>query len=195
MDRADTLGSLLDARLSEDVYENMVSSQKHVAGIVAKERKKLGEGPSASSFNAKHPRGGKGTSQGGKFIAKGSSGTPVKKVQRALGRQQTGKFAADTHAAVERFQRQHGLKVDGVVGAQTAQALLGNRNAKAVKPGELSAADRKALGVATPRASRGRAPRAPKAAAPRKAPAGRRLKTAGRVSPTAPTRSGGGVVV
>lgn len=143
---------MLGALLEGSVAEAQVRSQRTVAGEVAAERRKLQSGPSAASFNAKHPRGGKGTAQGGKFVAKGSSGTPVKRVQAKLGVTQTGSFGFDTVAAVENYQRAHGLQVDGVVGAQTAQSLLGNRNAKTVAPGALSAADRKALGVGASKA-------------------------------------------
>lgn len=172
--RPDVLGALL-----ENVAESQVASAQHVAGIVAAERKKRAGEPTGKSFEAaKHPRGAKGTTQGGKFVAKGSSGTPVRKVQAALGQQQTGHFAFDTQAAVENFQRAHGLQVDGVVGAQTAQALLGNRNAKTVTPGALSAADRKALGVSSTKSSKRASTKKPAA-----------------FKPSAPTRIGGGIVV
>lgn len=171
--RADVLGALLDGdRLQESTArEDQARSNAHVAQVVAGERKRLGSLPDAASFEAnKHPRGAAGSGQGGKFVKKGSSGAPVKAVQKRLGVAQTGSFAFDTQAAVENFQRERGLQVDGVVGAQTAQALLGNRNAKAVSPGALSSADAKALGVTSTRK-----------AAVRK--------------PSAPTRSGGGIVV
>lgn len=146
--RSELLGALLDSELRESVAEDQVRSGTHVAAIVGKERSALAAGPRASSFeSSKHPRGASGSGQGGKFIAKGSSGAPVRAVQKHLGLQQTGSFAFDTEAAVQNFQRAHGLAVDGVVGAQTAQALLGNRNAKAVTPGALSSADARALGV------------------------------------------------
>lgn len=166
-DRVDVLGALLEGEaLREGVNENIVRSQAKVSAQVAAERKKLGSMPTPSDFNSKHPRGGKGTSQGGKFIAKGSSGTPVKEVQRRLGKPQTGAFGFDTVAAVQNFQRAHGLKVDGVVGRQTAQALLGNRNAKVISPGALSSADAKALGVSSARSRRSRKTAAAKHHAP-----------------------------
>lgn len=162
-DRADVLGALLDgeALVEGNVFEQMQRSNANVSSQVAAERKKLGSLPGPSSFEAqKHPRGGKGTSQGGKFIKAGSSGTPVKEVQKRLGVQQTGSFAFDTEAAVKNFQRERGLQVDGVVGRQTAQALLGNRNAKVISPGVLSTSDAKALGVSVgkKKATKARAP-------------------------------------
>lgn len=181
--RADVLGALLEGT-SVATAETQLRSQAHISGQLAAERKKLGSMPSnPSEFNAKHPRGGKGSTQGGKFIKKGSSGTPVNRVQARLGVRQTGSFAFDTEAAVRNFQRQHGLQVDGVVGAQTAQALLGNRNAKAVKPGALSSADAHALGVSTSTSKRSSSSAAKKAAASRKA----------KLKPSAPVRAGGGL--
>lgn len=176
--RADVLGALLEA---ENTAEAIVRSNRHVGSQLAAERKKLAGEPTPGDFNAKHPRGGKGTSQGGKFIAKGSSGTPVKEVQKRLGVKQTGSFAFDTVAAVQNYQRAHGLKVDGVVGRQTAQSLLGNRNAKTITPGELSAADAKALKVPA---------KSSRSAGSKKRAAARRAKP----KPSAPTRFGGGVV-
>ena len=44
-------------------------------------------------------------------------------MQRALGIPASGAFDAKTEAAVERFQRNEGLAVDGIVGPQTKAAL------------------------------------------------------------------------
>jgi hypothetical protein len=93
----------------------------------------------------KHKRGAKGTSQGGKFVASGDSGTQVRTVQHKLGVTTDGKFGAKTRAAVEAFQAQNHLQVDGVVGRQTAAALAGAKNASSVKPGALSRADERDL--------------------------------------------------
>ena len=52
----------------------------------------------------------------------------VKELQTELGFSKTlvdGKFGANTDAAVRRFQLNHGLPVDGIVGEQTWYALLG----------------------------------------------------------------------
>lgn len=178
MSRADVLGALLEG----SVAEGQVRLSRQASSEAAAEQRKLKSGPSVASFaSSKHPRGAKGTHQGGKFVKAGSTGTPVKRVQAKLGVKQTGSFAFDTQAAVRAFQRKHGLVVDGIVGAQTAQALLGNRNAKAVKPGALSAADAKALGVS----SRSTRPRGSKRAVAKPKP---------KPKPAAPTRYGGGIV-
>jgi peptidoglycan hydrolase-like protein with peptidoglycan-binding domain len=88
-----------------------------------------------------HPRGKKGSTGGGKFVAKGSSGQEVRAVQRRIGSRVDGTFGDKTRAAVMAFQKRHGLKVDGVVGRQTVAALRGRKDAKRVKVGSLSQAD------------------------------------------------------
>lgn len=171
--RAHLLGELLLAEAT--IGEVEARSAQHVGAIVAKERKTMAAAPGASAYDtSKHPRRTSGPG-GGEFVKKGDSGQAVKTVQAKLGVQQTGAFAFDTQAAVQSFQRAHGLQVDGVVGAQTAQALLGNRNAKAVTPGALSSADAKALGITGKSANKAK-----------KAPAHK---------PSAPTRVGGGIAV
>ncbi|HMJ33542.1 MAG TPA: transglycosylase family protein [Baekduia sp.] len=56
-------------------------------------------------------------------LAAGSSGSSVTALQAALGVSQTGRFGTATARAVRKFQRAHGLTVDGIVGPQTAAAL------------------------------------------------------------------------
>jgi hypothetical protein len=56
-------------------------------------------------------------------LSAGSSGSAVSALQAALGTAQTGRYTASTARAVRKFQRAHGLTVDGVVGPQTAAAL------------------------------------------------------------------------
>jgi hypothetical protein len=53
----------------------------------------------------------------------GSTGSAVKAVQRRLKVSTTGYYGRQTEAAVKRFQRSRGLKVDGIVGPATARAL------------------------------------------------------------------------
>lgn len=82
---------------------------------------------------------------GGRFISDGASGEDVRAVERGLGLQVTGTYTSGVIASVMAFQRKHGLKVDGVVGRQTAAALSGDKDAAKVAPGELTRRDRKRL--------------------------------------------------
>jgi peptidoglycan hydrolase-like protein with peptidoglycan-binding domain len=53
----------------------------------------------------------------------GSTGRSVKALQRKLGVPATGYYGSQTAAAVRRFQRRKGLKVDGVAGPATLRRL------------------------------------------------------------------------
>lgn len=99
--------------------------------------------PDDPDFEKKHPRGGKGSPEGGRFIRKGDTGEDVKGVQRALGVKRDGKMGRLTVAAVRDFQREHGLQVDGIIGRQTAAALLGSSTSRA--PGKLGPRQRNRL--------------------------------------------------
>lgn len=89
-------------------------------------------------FNEKHPRG-----PGGKFAAKGDSGEEVQNAQSALNRvtdadlDEDGQFGDKTDAAVRKYQRKAGLRVDGVVGPRTSASLrrrLKLQKRKSAKP-------------------------------------------------------------
>ncbi|MBP5726168.1 MAG: peptidoglycan-binding protein [Clostridia bacterium] len=64
-------------------------------------------------------------------LRRGSSGTAVKELQQELQKLgydvgksgADGKFGANTEKAVKAFQKDHGLKTDGIVGAKTYAAL------------------------------------------------------------------------
>ena len=68
------------------------------------------------------------------ILSAGASGQAVTALQAALGVRQTGVFDAATRHAVRRYQRAHGLAVDGIVGPQTA-AALGLPTARAASAG------------------------------------------------------------
>ena len=59
------------------------------------------------------------------LLHQGSSGQAVKRVQRALHIQPTGRYSSRTRRAVVALQRKDGLVVDGVVGAHTWDTLFG----------------------------------------------------------------------
>jgi peptidoglycan hydrolase-like protein with peptidoglycan-binding domain len=68
------------------------------------------------------------------LLQRGSSGTSVAALQRALGVNPTGTFGPVTARAVRAFQRSHGLTVDGIVGPMTSAALgLGGAPAAATR--------------------------------------------------------------
>jgi peptidoglycan hydrolase-like protein with peptidoglycan-binding domain len=74
------------------------------------------------------------------LLQRGSSGTSVAAVQRALGVNPTGTFGPVTARAVRAFQRSHGLTVDGIVGPMTSAALgLGGAPAAAPRSAGSSA--------------------------------------------------------
>lgn len=81
-----------------------------------------------------HPRAGKGQPGGGRFVAAGSSGQPVKRVQKELGDKETGKWDDKLTSAVKAYQKQHGLLVDGIVGAQTWASFQGKKAAPGALP-------------------------------------------------------------
>ncbi len=106
---------------------------------------------------SKHPRG-----FGGKWIGKGASGAAVTAVQARLGGglATDSQFGPKTEAAVRKYQKEHKLKVDGLVGAQTAAALLGQG---AKKPGALTAWQIEQLQGFKPQAPKPKQPKPKKA--------------------------------
>lgn len=57
------------------------------------------------------------------LLRKGSRGREVVELQQALGIEDDGVFGAGTERAVEAYQKEHGLMVDGIVGSQTLAAI------------------------------------------------------------------------
>lgn len=64
----------------------------------------------------------------------GSRGSDVRRLQQTLAREgfspggADGIFGANTKAAVQRYQRAHGLSADGIVGNNTGRSLFNTRN-------------------------------------------------------------------
>ncbi|MFZ0041437.1 MAG: peptidoglycan-binding protein, partial [Solirubrobacteraceae bacterium] len=58
------------------------------------------------------------------LLERGSAGSEVSQVQKALHLHTTGHFSRGTRRAVVAFQRKDGLQVDGIVGPQTWDALF-----------------------------------------------------------------------
>jgi peptidoglycan hydrolase-like protein with peptidoglycan-binding domain len=63
------------------------------------------------------------TTSGSTLLERGSHGSMIAEVQRALGIPADGVYGPATRRAVIAFQRAHGLIVDGIVGPQTLGAL------------------------------------------------------------------------
>lgn len=80
-------------------------------------------GQSSGDFNSKHPRAGAGSATGGQFITAGSSGDEARGTEAAIGAKQDGVIDSSDVAKIKQFQADHGLQVDGVVGAQTADQI------------------------------------------------------------------------
>lgn len=79
---------------------------------------------SSSSSSSGQKRAPAGSPNGGQFIRTGASGPVVTGIQKRLGIKTTGSFGGNTKTAIEKFQKNHGLTVDGIIGRQTATALL-----------------------------------------------------------------------
>ncbi|WP_414550581.1 peptidoglycan-binding protein [Anabaena sp. CCY 0017] len=62
------------------------------------------------------------------ILGLGSRGAAVTEVQRALGVQQTGYYGPTTTRVVRAFQARNNLRVDGIVGPQTRNAIFRNGN-------------------------------------------------------------------
>ncbi|MEA5581137.1 peptidoglycan-binding protein [Nodularia harveyana UHCC-0300] len=70
-----------------------------------------------------------GSNTGGRVLLSfGSRGSAVSEVQRALGVQPTGYYGSTTTRVVRQFQSRNNLRVDGIVGPRTRNAIFRNNN-------------------------------------------------------------------
>lgn len=86
------------------------------------------------------------------YVRQGDRGDTVKAIQHKVGATPDGAYGPRTRAAVRTYQRQHGLQVDGIVGKQTASAMLGNKSARSVAPGAMKPSQHRRLFGARPKA-------------------------------------------
>ena len=88
----------------------------------------------------------------GGLLKSGARGGDVASLQKSLNEKMggkldvDGKFGKKTRAAVEQFQREHNLKVDGLAGEETRKALMGNA-APAPRQPQVGEPDKAAKGV------------------------------------------------
>lgn len=136
----DDAGVVAEAAALVEVAAWMVPAAAKRSGFKPIKPESKSSTSSSSDFEKKHPRGQGAT--GGQFIRKGASNQAVIGVQKKLGVKTTGTYGGLTIQAVKKYQRQHGLQVDGVIGQQTASSLLGK---SAMKPGAMSSGLRHAL--------------------------------------------------
>lgn len=138
MDRIAYERALAMERAERGVDLSLVSEAKRsIAGYEAsKKSKPSSSGAPNQEFEGKHPRG-----FGGQFITAGSSNAP-QPVTNGIKRKLGGEL---TKSSIEQFQRKHGLEVDGIIGHQTATAILGKQGAKNVAVGALTKHDKRQL--------------------------------------------------
>jgi peptidoglycan hydrolase-like protein with peptidoglycan-binding domain len=94
----------------------------------------LTAGPSASLAEASgpvSPAGPATTTEHSIVLVEGAEGRQVELLQQALGIKVDGMFGPETEEAVQSFQASRGLTVDGIVGPLTSAALRGQAPARA----------------------------------------------------------------
>lgn len=113
----------------------------YAAGAKKPKAKKKNDSDGDGDFNeGEHDR-----DENGMFIQTGDSGAEVRAVGAALGsRQLNNTFDEQMAQEVRNYQQDNGLLVDGIVGSQTATALLG-KDADKKNPGEITESQKKAL--------------------------------------------------
>lgn len=89
---------------------------------------------------AGHPRAGAGSPSGGQFISANSNQSQD---QAAAGAAR--KLGTLNAKRIRQYQQKNGLKVDGLIGHQTAEALLGHKHAARIRVGALTSGQRSAL--------------------------------------------------
>jgi len=104
----------------------VASASLVVAAVAALAPIQVGAHPRASSAGA--------AQSATKLLKRGSRGSAVEAVQRALGIPADGIFGAQTRAAVRSFQAKNGLAPDGVVGPLTRAALFDRSDSRAGAP-------------------------------------------------------------
>ena len=72
------------------------------------------------------------------ILKRGSKGDIVKKLQQALHITADGDFGLKTEEAVKKFQKEHGLKVDGIVGQQTYNKIFNIVSSATIKKDDSS---------------------------------------------------------
>jgi peptidoglycan hydrolase-like protein with peptidoglycan-binding domain len=121
----------------KDVWgQTVVTGRKKTKAKEAAEQEPAFLAPLEETFvpawdEKKHPRAKSGTPTGGKFVRKGSSGDMARGVQKKLGGLKVdGTFGSKSVRAVKQFQKKNDLKVDGVVGQQTAAMMISGTRRK-----------------------------------------------------------------
>ncbi|HYY53244.1 MAG TPA: transglycosylase family protein [Myxococcales bacterium] len=102
------------------------SRERRLAAARLRRRRLRGRSLATLLVLAMSAGGGAALASGGaapSLFLRGSQGSTIAAVQRALGIPADGVYGAQTRRAVMAFQRAHGLIVDGIVGPQTLGAL------------------------------------------------------------------------
>jgi peptidoglycan L-alanyl-D-glutamate endopeptidase CwlK len=97
---------------------------KYIPESVNKSPQEVVESPSKPAAAKPAPAGAATPAYGGKLIKVGAKGKDVERIQRAVKVEPDGKFGEATEAAVRKYQRNHGLQADGIVGKTTWEVMF-----------------------------------------------------------------------
>jgi peptidoglycan L-alanyl-D-glutamate endopeptidase CwlK len=97
---------------------------RYNAESVNKSPQEVVESPSKPATAKPAPAGAATPAYGGKLIKVGAKGKDVERIQRAVKVEPDGKFGEATEAAVRKYQRNHGLQADGIVGKTTWEVMF-----------------------------------------------------------------------